>query len=109
MMAIMTTTFKTPGRKIPYTWVIKRLEEVYEEVMSEGLLQYDTSLRLWILISVACTVTEEKPAWMQRAWRETEPGLTWPMVKEHLMRIVWIEMVSEERGEAMFNKLEALR
>jgi hypothetical protein len=109
MMAIMTTTFKTPGRKIPYGWVIERLEQLYSDVMSEGLLEYDTSLRLWILISVTFTVTEEKPAWVKKAWRETDPGMTWETVKAHLMRVMFIEMVSNSRAEEMFNKLEALR
>jgi hypothetical protein len=109
MMAIMTTTFKTPGRKIPYTWVLKRLEQVYEEVMSEGLLQYDNSLHLWVLISVTFTITEDKPAWVQRAWRDTQPGMTWEFVKSHLMRVIFIEMVSDLRAEEMFYKLEALR
>jgi len=105
MMALLTTTFKTPGRKLPYDWIIKRLGDVYTEAGS-GPLQYDHILRLWVLITVAFTITGMQPAWLQDAWRETGLGLSWQVVKSHLMRVMWIELIHDKPGEEVFHQLE---
>jgi hypothetical protein len=108
MMAFLTTTFKTPGRQLPYTWVIKRLGEVYETVASDpcGL---DTTLRLWVLMTIAFTVHGTQQEWVQKAWRETELGLTWENVRSQLLQVMWIEIIHDKPGEAAFYELEVLR
>jgi hypothetical protein len=108
MLAIMTTTFKTPGRKIPYGWVVRHLGDVYKQVAS-GPFKYDMTLRLWVLVTVTFTITGVQPAWVQEAWRETELGLDWMEVKSHLLRVMWIELIHDKPGEIVFNKLEEQR
>jgi hypothetical protein len=108
MMAFLTTTFKTPGRKIPYDWVITRLGDVYKQVAG-GPFQYDMTLRLWVLVTITFTIIGAQPAWVREAWRETEFGLDWMEVKSHLLRVMWIELIHDKPGEIMFHKLEELR
>jgi hypothetical protein len=106
MLALMTTTFKTPGRKLPYKWIIGRLGEVYEE--AAGWLQHDLPLHIWVLVTVPFTITGAQPAWIRDAWRQTRVGLDWQVVKSYLMRVIWIELIHDKPGEAMFQELESL-
>jgi hypothetical protein len=108
MLAMMTTTFKTPGRALPYGWVIGQLQDVYKKAIS-GPFRFDTSLRLWVLITLTFTITGTQRRWIKEAWRETELGLTWEVVKTHLLRVMWIEIIHDKPGKSVFEELEAMR
>jgi hypothetical protein len=105
MLALLTTTFKTPGRKIPYGWVIKRLDDVYRKV-ADDWTNYDVTLRLWVLMSITFTITGSRVAWVKEAWRETRSEFVWENMKSHLIRVMWIEIIHDKPGEAVFNELE---
>jgi hypothetical protein len=108
MLAFLTTTFKTPGRRLPYGWVMRRLSEVYKTVADDpcGL---DMALRLWVLMTNAFTVIGTQQEWVREAWRETELGMTWDYVKSQLLGVMWIELIHNKPGEEAFYELEVLR
>ncbi|KAF2028241.1 hypothetical protein EK21DRAFT_114015 [Setomelanomma holmii] len=54
MLAMLSTTFHIPGRRVPYDWVIGQLREMYVAARSE--LSRGTSLALWVLVTAAFTV-----------------------------------------------------
>jgi hypothetical protein len=108
MLAMLTTTFKTPGRALPYGWVIEQLRDVYEKVDS-GPSRLDTTLRLWVLITLPFTITGTQRQWIQESWRETPIGLTWTEVKAHLLRVMWIQLIHDKPGKAVFEELEEMR
>jgi hypothetical protein len=108
MLAMLTTTFKTPGRALPYGWVIEQLRDLYNKVAGSSF-GHDTSLRLWVLITLTFTITGTQRKWIRDAWRETEAGLTWGTVKTHLLRVMWIELIHDKPGQSVFRELEELR
>jgi hypothetical protein len=108
MMAFMTTTFKIPGRKVSYNWLLERLEDTYNEI-GDGLIRLDQSLVLWALVTVAFTVAGAGTEWIKEAWKGTYPELDWAAVKDHLMRVMWIEMMHDEAGERVYHQLEDSR
>lgn len=107
MLAFMTTTFKVPGRKIPYSWLVKQLRDTYAKAAG-GPLERHKSLRLWVLITAAFTVTGTQEYWVREAWRGVGSGLDWAAVKTHLMRVMWIEMIHDRPGKKVFHQLERL-
>jgi hypothetical protein len=109
MLAMLTTTFKTPGRALPYGWVIEQLRSLYTKVVTSNSFEHDTSLRLWVLITLTFTITGTQRDWIKAAWRETEAGLTWEIVKTHLLRVMWIEIIHDKPGQSVFRELEELR
>jgi hypothetical protein len=108
MLALLTTAFKVPGRKLPYDWVVQQLADVYAKA-AESLIELDKSLYLWIVISTAFTVTGAQEYWIRAAWEQVEMGLDWPALKNHLMRVVWIEILHDEQGKRVFQQLEGSR
>ncbi|KAH7112093.1 hypothetical protein B0J11DRAFT_598032 [Dendryphion nanum] len=97
-----------PGRKIPYAWVIRQLGDAYSQA-SNGPLKEDKSLMWWVLISVAFTITGSQEYWVKEAWKRTEAGLEWTTVKSHLIRIMWIELIHDDPGKLIFERLEDTR
>jgi hypothetical protein len=108
MLAMMTTTFKTPGRALPYGWVIDQLRDLFK-IVTGGPFAQDTSLRLWVLITLTFTITGTQRDWIKDAWRETGIGLSWEVVKTHLLRIMWIELIHDKPGQLVFQELEETR
>lgn len=108
MLAFLTTTLKVPGRKIPYGWVVRQLSDVYAKV-AINTLERDTSLRLWVLMTAAFTVTDAQEGWVREAWEKDSSELDWEAVKNHLIRVMWIEIIHDRPGEMAFWKLEGLR
>lgn len=107
-LAFLTTTFKVPGRRIPYGWVVKQLGDTYAKVAGSPF-EEDKSLHLWVLMTAAFTVTGAQEDWVREAWRKVDSGLGWAAVKNHLMRVMWIEMIHDKPGEMVFHELEGLR
>lgn len=105
MLAFMTTMFKIPGRKIPYNWVAKQLVEIYNQVV-ESSFELDTTLMLWVLVTVAFTVAGVQDRWIKDAWATTSPGSDWAGVKDHLMRVMWIEIIHDRPGKLVYQQLE---
>ena len=107
MLAFLTTTFKAPGRKIPYGWVVEQLETVYRNGV-QCMGPQDLSLKLWVLITAGFTVAGAEQMWLRRAWGEVSTGMMWDWesVRGHLLRVMFIELIHEKPGEATFNELE---
>ncbi|KAJ4304834.1 hypothetical protein N0V90_000362 [Kalmusia sp. IMI 367209] len=73
MLAFLTTTFKAPGRKIPYGWVNEQLRDAFSKGIG-GIFEQDVSLRLWVLITAAFTVTGTQKTWVRDAWERSSTG-----------------------------------
>lgn len=104
LLAFLTTTFKVPGRKIPYGWVVEQLGEAYSKVQG-GLYEQNRSLCLWILITAAFTVAGAQQDWIRKAWEIADSRLDWPSVKQHLVRVIWIDIIHDRPGERTFEQL----
>jgi hypothetical protein len=108
MLALMTTTFKIPGRKVRYKWLLQQLQDTYKEVGS-SLFSLDESLVLWVLVTTAFTVAGAQTRWIQEVWKGTYVEPNWATVKDHLMRVMWIETMHDQAGESVYHQLEESR
>jgi hypothetical protein len=108
ILAFMTTTFKLPGREIPYNWVVEQLSNNYKKVVG-GSVRRDISLLLWVLVTAAFTLTGAQEKWVRDAWAKVDPRLDWAAVKNHLMRVMWIEIIHDGPGKMAYQQLEESR
>jgi len=105
MLAFLTTTFKAPGRTLPFGWVVKQLPDAYANATS-SLIEQDQSLHLWLLMTAAFTVSGVQENWVRKAWDKAASGFDWVDVKSHLMRVVWVETIHDKSGEVAFQQLK---
>lgn len=108
MLALITTTFVVPGRKMPYNWVGKELPEIFGRVdfrAGEGLRRQ----LVWVLVVVAATVVGVAEGWVREAWGEVAAGLSWEEVRRVLMGVMWIEVAHDGVGEFVFAQLKAVQ
>jgi hypothetical protein len=108
MLALLTTTFRLPGRKIEYVWIVERLGSMYRKVI-DGPLHWDATLRRWVLITAAMTVAGPQQMWIREAWKNPDIHLGWAALKSDLVRIIWFEVLHDEPGEIAFQQLERFR
>ncbi|KAF2271243.1 uncharacterized protein EI97DRAFT_428609 [Westerdykella ornata] len=106
MLAFLATTFKVPGRRIPYGWVVDQLGRTYVKV-TPGIVEQDRRLGLWVLIIAALTAANAHD-WVRGAWEIVSPGLDWVAVKNYLMQVMWIESIHDKPGQMVFKELERL-
>ncbi|KAJ8116070.1 hypothetical protein OPT61_g2426 [Boeremia exigua] len=103
MLAILTSTFRIPGRRVPYDWVMEQIRLSYTNIGDE--LEQDKSLALWSLFIVSLTVARPHDSWIRNALLIATEGLEWADVEKHLSRLIWIKIVHNKPGEIMFNQL----
>jgi hypothetical protein len=104
LLAFLATTFKTPGQKIPYGWIAKQLSDIYAGAnISSPTLTY--TLRLWVLLIAAISVTDVEQLWLQLAWQELLLARGWERIKSELMNIMWIECIHDGPGAAAYQRL----
>jgi hypothetical protein len=107
LLAFLATTFKTPGRAIPYGWIANQIAKTYIEI-DTSLVSLDYALRLWVLVIAAISVTGVAELWLQLAWKEHLLDLEWHEIKKDLMSIMWVECIHDGPGAAVHGKLADL-
>jgi hypothetical protein len=106
MLAMLTTTYRIPGRRISYGWLVEQLKEVFITASSE--IRSDKSLLLWTLVMASSTVAKARDEWIRDAWMTVGAEMEWVDVKAHLLKVMWIEIVHDEPGEAAYEELRFL-
>ncbi len=106
LLAFLTTTFKVPGRKIPYTWVAKQLHTAYGQAR-DGILRSDTSLRIWVLMVAAISVVDLDKPWLVKAWRVGQFVTSWDEAKKQLTSVMWIECIHDNPGRIALEYLNS--
>lgn len=104
LLAVLTTAFKLPGRKISYTWIAKRIQSAYSVVVW-GSDFHDQVLRTWVLAVAAISVIDDGEPWLSQAWRHVCQSMCWEDVKERLLRVVWIEVIHDVPGKLAVQQL----
>ncbi|KAH7082862.1 hypothetical protein BKA63DRAFT_460730 [Paraphoma chrysanthemicola] len=97
----------TPGRKIPYGWIANRISENYIKANTSSS-ELTHTLRLWILLIAAISVTDVEQPWIQVAWQEHVLALDWERVKSELMSVMWIECIHDGPGAVAHHRLADL-
>lgn len=98
LLAILTTTYKISGRKIPYLWIAGELERAYGDVVAVlGKRWEDEKLQIWVLMVAAISVAGDE-MWMGEAVRGIRKMAEWEHVKSVLVDMVWIECTHDVPG-----------
>ena len=107
MLCFLTTTSKVAGRKLPYDWVLRQLDDAYA-MAADRFEKEDICLRVWVLITIAFTVAGVEKEWFKEAWGkiQSEVDQDWASVKKYLMRVMWFEAIHDGPGEAVWRDLE---
>jgi hypothetical protein len=104
MLSFLTTTFKPWGNSMPFQWIGAQLAEIVPKLL-EQRDEEDDDFVLWGLVIAGISVVNPEKQWLREAWMEIAPGREWEVVRRRLMRIMWIEIVLDAAGEAMFRAL----
>lgn len=107
MLAMLTTTFQLPGRRIPYAWVVEQLRTMYITAGSE--ITQDKSLILWVLLTASITVARTHDTWIRDALKTSIAGLEWENVQAHVSRVMWIEIVHNKPGQKAYDRLSNVK
>ncbi|KAH7383998.1 hypothetical protein BKA66DRAFT_570183 [Pyrenochaeta sp. MPI-SDFR-AT-0127] len=103
LLVFLTTTFKVPGRKIPYTWIAKKLAAAYAS--AEDLINSQETLQLWVIIMAAISVSSSDEPWLVCAWRVGHCATSWNETRKKLSSVMWIDCIHDQRGEIAHNML----
>ncbi|KAF1849031.1 uncharacterized protein K460DRAFT_330563 [Cucurbitaria berberidis CBS 394.84] len=108
LLALLTTTFEVPGRKIPYIWVAKKIEKAYIGAI-DSINKNSKALQLWLLMVVAISVTRAEEDWFREAWRAAGIAVNWAEAKKHLTNVIWIECIHDRAGKTVLQQLTITR
>ncbi|KAF2024508.1 hypothetical protein EK21DRAFT_78556 [Setomelanomma holmii] len=103
-LPFLATTFRVPGRKMPYGWLADRIATTYTSVNTSATT-LDFVFHLWVLAIAAISVTDSAELWLQQAWKFHTSRMDWHEVKRHLMSVMWIECIHDAPGETLHCKI----
>jgi hypothetical protein len=104
MLAFLTTTFKAWGNSMPFQWIGAQLAEIVPKLLDQRD-EEDDDFVLWGLVIAGISVVNPGKQWFRQAWIKIAPGGVWEAVRRRLMRVMWVEIVHDAAGEAMFRAL----
>lgn len=104
LLAFLATTFKVPGRRVPYTWIAHEMQIIYAAAIN-GPVQIDRDLHIWILVIAAISVVPRDRTWLRQAWNSVLGNIEWQQVKRRLMGVVWFECIHDIPGETAHHQL----
>jgi hypothetical protein len=107
MLAFVTTTFRALGNSMPFQWVGAQLAEIVPKLF-ELRGEEDEDFLLWgLVVAGISVVSPQQQRWFRQAWMEIAPGREWEAVRRRLIKVMWIEIVHDAAGEAMFDLLQS--
>lgn len=106
MLAFLTTTFAMPGRRIPYTFLANRLQDLFDSSRDEALDEHQT-VCLWALLVGAVSVLDIEQDWVLEAWRSCVPApeISWKEARVRVSSVMWIDCIHDELGRKTFQQL----
>lgn len=105
MLAFLTTTFKAWGNSMPFQWIGAQLAEIVPKLLHQRDGE-DDDFVLWGLVIAGISVVNPEKQWLREAWMEMSPGREWEAVRRRLMKVMWVDVVHDAAGEAMFGLLQ---
>ena len=103
-LAFLSTTFQLPGRRLPYTYLARRLRSCYEAI--EGSIPELEDLSLWLLIVCGISVFDVDKSWVRASWKAiVQPSLSWEEARRCLQSVMWIGCLHDELGKEAFTAL----
>lgn len=113
MLAVLTISFRVPGRRVAYEWFEKRLGDVLLRAVGEECVGEEGGeegvVIFWALVVGLVTVIEGGEEWVGRVWVKVRKGVgDWELAKECLGRVLWISHLLDGEGEEVLKGLERM-
>lgn len=105
MLAFLSTAFRLPGEKLPYSYIAKRMRRVVDAIEPSTPLM--TDLQFWCLMVGSISVLDACEPWIQAKW-QTIPGparVSWDLARQRLRNVMWINCVHDTIGYKAYLKL----
>ncbi|KAF1998496.1 hypothetical protein P154DRAFT_621637 [Amniculicola lignicola CBS 123094] len=107
MLCILTTSFKIPKRKIPYTYLQDRIRVAFEHPETSPLIRLNPSAVFWVVMMGLVSVVDLDEGWVREAWGlfKVQKDAGWATARRGLMEMVWIECLHDRLGEKAYTRL----
>jgi len=103
MLALLTTTFELPGRRIPYASLSAQYRASCLAIMVTPATRM---LSTWLLLVGAMSVLDPGELWLRTMWSKTAtPQERWEEQRQQLRSIIWVNAVHEDQGRRVYMAL----
>lgn len=105
MLSFLSTAFRLPGTRLPYTYVTKELRRVLEII--EPTTGPVADLQFWCLMVGCISILDACEPWIQAKWRAISgsEGASWYLTKRRLRWVMWVDNVHDTAGHQAYLKL----
>lgn len=107
MLAVLTTTFRLPSRKMPHAYLESQLR--WNLQLAADMTSGSRVMLTWVLMMSVIAVFEVSEPWILKLWRTLVDEQSWSTMRSTLQRLIWIRCIHCESGMKVFTKLEHLR
>lgn len=106
MLAFLSTTFRVPGRRVPYAYLTKQMQASCKTL--EPNTRELKELLTWLIIVGAISVLEPDEPWLRAKWKlAVDPEASWDDISQALQDVMWISCIHDESGIHAFQKLQS--
>ena len=97
MLALLTTTFQLPGRKIAYDNLATQYRTACRGVKTST--PTTQTLLLWVLMIGAVSVFDPEEQWLRAKWKKAAASEgSWVELKQRLQSVIWLNGIHDEPG-----------
>ena len=104
MLAFLSTTFRVPGRRVPYSYLTKQLRASCRRL--EPHTPEMKELLVWLIVMGSISVLEPEEPWLRAKWNTlATPRMSWNDLSHVLEDVLWIGCIHDEPAITAFEKL----
>jgi hypothetical protein len=99
----MSVFFQIAGTKVRYAALARQLRVAAAALPDTTMALAD--LRLWVFFIGCISILDDSEPWILEATRGLTLGDTWLEVRQRLKGVMWIDMVHDRPGKAIFERI----
>ncbi|KAF2003791.1 hypothetical protein P154DRAFT_486527 [Amniculicola lignicola CBS 123094] len=107
MLAVLTTTFRMPSRKMPHAYLASRLRATLET--TSATTPGSRMVLTWVLLMSIVAVFEANESWISHLWCTLVRQQKWEAMEAMMEQLIWIRCIHDEPGNQAFMQLERSR
>jgi hypothetical protein len=107
MLAVLTTTFRLPRRKMPHAYLASKLRIAFQDA---SLIRPESrDILFWVLMMSVIAVFDVGEPWIPIVWNVIANKGSWYETKQGFQRLIWITCIHDEVGQNTFMQLQRAR
>lgn len=104
MLAVLTTTFRLPVRKMRHAYLASQLRSVFQNV--GPVISGSNPILSWVLMMSVIAVFDVGEPWIPVVWKAVARRASWCETRWGFQRLIWIACIHDEPGQKAFVQLE---